>query len=187
ANQTAKLRLRVVPSLTGFARKRGTGGITPQGLALGLAAYLQWARSHPAGDADLPLIERHWRTATTLQGLAGSALADVDLWGVNLAELPGLLDATTHWLVLLERDAVEVTLTTPGAIDAIADLASDQRLAGCVIGAGTVLDESAARHVIDAGARFVVSPALDPSVIRACRDRAVPCMPGAFTPTELLA
>src|SRR5205814_435315 len=82
--------------------------------------------------------------------------------------------------------AVEVTLTTPGAIDAIADLASDQKLAGCVIGAGTVLDESAARYVIDAGARFVVSPALDLSVIRACRDRAVPCMPGAFTPTELL-
>src|SRR6266487_4432730 len=110
ANQTAKLRLRVVPSLTGFARKRGAGGIAPQGLALGLAAYLQWARSHPAGDADLPLIERHWRTATTLQGLAGSALADADLWGVNLAELPGLLDATTHWLVLLERDGVAAAL-----------------------------------------------------------------------------
>ena len=110
ANQTAKLRLRVVPSLTGFARKRGAGGITPQGLALGLAAYLQWARSHPAGDADLPLIERHWRTATTLQGLAGSALADADLWGVNLADLPGLLDATTHWLVLLERDGVDAAL-----------------------------------------------------------------------------
>ena len=82
--------------------------------------------------------------------------------------------------------AVEVTLTTPGAVDSIADLASDQTLAGCVIGAGTVLDESAARYVIDAGARFVVSPALDPAVIRACRDREVPCMPGAFTPTELL-
>ena len=82
--------------------------------------------------------------------------------------------------------AVEVTLTTPGAIDAIADLASDKGLAGCVIGAGTVLDESAARYVIDAGARFVVSPALNPAVIRACRDREVPCMPGAFTPTELL-
>src|SRR2546422_6318760 len=82
--------------------------------------------------------------------------------------------------------AVEVRLTTRGAIDAIADLASDQNLAGCVIGAGTVLDESAARSVIDAGARFGVSPALDPAVIRACRDRAVPCMPGAFTPTELL-
>jgi len=118
ANQTAKLRLRVVPSLTGFARKRGAGGITPQGLALGLAAYLQWARSHPAGDTDLPLIERHWRTATTLQGLPGSALADVDLWGVNLAELPGLLDATTHWLVLLERDGVEAALAAlPGTLE----------------------------------------------------------------------
>src|SRR3989442_4977028 len=83
--------------------------------------------------------------------------------------------------------AVEVTLTTAGAIDTIADLASDSGLAGCVIGAGTVLDESAARYVIDAGARFVVSPTLDAAVIRACRDRGVPCMPGALTPTELLA
>src|SRR5204862_2532695 len=82
--------------------------------------------------------------------------------------------------------AVEVTLTTPGAIDAIADLATDQKLAGCVIGAGTVLDESAARCVIDAGARFVGSPALDPSVIRACRDRAVPGMQRPVTPTELM-
>src|SRR5213083_63220 len=107
ANQTAKLRLRVVPSLTGFARKRGRA---PQGLALGLAAYLRWARSHPAGDADLPLIERHWRTATALPGLAASALADTDLWGVNLAELPGLLEATTRWLLLLERDGVDAAL-----------------------------------------------------------------------------
>ena len=118
ANQTAKLRLRVVPSLAGFARKRGAGGIAPRGLALGLAAYLQWARSHPAGDADLPLIERHWRTATTLQGLAGSALADADLWGVNLAELPGLLEATTRWLVLLERDGVDAALAAlPGTLE----------------------------------------------------------------------
>ena len=107
ANQTVKLRLRVVPSLTGFARKRGRA---PQGLALGLAAYLRWARSHPAGDADLPLIERHWRTATALPGLAASALADTDLWGVNLAELPGLLEATTRWLLLLERDGVDAAL-----------------------------------------------------------------------------
>src|SRR2546428_796616 len=61
--------------------------------------------------------------------------------------------------------AVEVTLTTPGAIDAIADLASDKELAGCVIGAGTVLDESAAPPVIDAGARFLVSPPLNPAAI----------------------
>ena len=82
---------------------------------------------------------------------------------------------------------VEITLTTPGAIEAIRALASDASLAGCLIGAGTVLDEAAARDVIAAGARFVVSPTLDPAVIRACRDRDIPCMPGAFTPTEILA
>ncbi|HVH66815.1 MAG TPA: bifunctional 4-hydroxy-2-oxoglutarate aldolase/2-dehydro-3-deoxy-phosphogluconate aldolase [Gemmatimonadales bacterium] len=84
--------------------------------------------------------------------------------------------------------AVEVTLTTPGAIEAIADLVADTGLGDeCLVGAGTVLDVSAARSVLDAGARFVVSPTLDPAVIRACRERDVPCMPGAFTPTELLA
>ena len=84
-------------------------------------------------------------------------------------------------------NAVEVTLTTPGAIETIASLAADDGLAGgCLIGAGTVLDESAARSVMDAGARFVVSPTLERTVMRVCRDRDVPCIPGAFTPTELL-
>ncbi|PYP44247.1 MAG: altronate oxidoreductase [Gemmatimonadetes bacterium] len=110
ANQTAKLRARVVPSLTGFARKRGAAGIAPQGLALGLAAYLCWGRSHPGGDADLPLIEQHWRATTALPEFAARALADRELWGVNLAELPGLLEATTRWLVLLERDGVAAAL-----------------------------------------------------------------------------
>ena len=118
ANQTAKLRLRVVPSLTGFARKRE---IAPQGLALGLAAYLRWVRSHAAGDADWPLIERHLRTATAPQQLAASALADADVWGVNLAELPGLLEATTRWLVLLERDGVDAALAAlPGMPEHVA-------------------------------------------------------------------
>ncbi len=44
----------------------------------------------------------------------------------------------------------------------------------------------AACEVIDAGARFVVSPTLTPAVIRVCRDRDIPCMPGAFTPTEIV-
>ena len=80
--------------------------------------------------------------------------------------------------------ALEITLTTPGALDAIADLASHG--GGCVVGAGTVLDEKAARDVIAAGARFVVSPTLDRGVVRYSRDQGVACLPGAFTPTELL-
>jgi len=84
--------------------------MAPPGLALGLAAYLHWVRAHPAGDPDLPLIERHWRTATAPPGLAASALADTDVWGVNLAVLPGLLEATTRWLVLLEQDGADAAL-----------------------------------------------------------------------------
>jgi len=80
--------------------------------------------------------------------------------------------------------AVEITLTTPGALEAIAELASQG--GDCVIGAGTVLDETDARNAIAAGARFVVSPTLDRSVVRYCKDRGVTCLPGAFTPTELL-
>ena len=120
-NQTAKLRLRVVPAVRGFFRKRGRA---PQGLALGFAAYLQWARtcpSPPGGDVDRPLIERHWRAlgrepasgpglAAALERLATSALGDTDLWGENLAELPGLVEATTRWLLLLEREGVDAAL-----------------------------------------------------------------------------
>ena len=80
--------------------------------------------------------------------------------------------------------AVEITLTTPGALEAIADLAS--RGGDCVIGAGTVLDEKDARNAIAAGARFVVSPTLDRGVVRYCRDQGIASLPGAFTPTELL-
>jgi 2-dehydro-3-deoxyphosphogluconate aldolase / (4S)-4-hydroxy-2-oxoglutarate aldolase len=80
--------------------------------------------------------------------------------------------------------AVEITLTTSGAVGAIAELARDGEV---LIGAGTVLDAAAARSVLDAGAQFVVSPTLEPDVIRVCRERNVPCIPGAFTPTEILA
>ena len=123
-NQTAKLRLRVAPVIAGFARKRG---LAPQGLTLACAAYLQWARScppPPGGDVDLPLIERHWRAtgretasgpglAAALERLAASALGDAGLWGGNLAELPGIVEATTRWLLLLEREGVD------GAVDAL--------------------------------------------------------------------
>lgn len=83
--------------------------------------------------------------------------------------------------------ALEITLTTPGALEAISDLASDEEVKGCMIGAGTVLDVKAARDVIARGARFVVSPTFDRFVVRYCNDHHVPCLPGALTPTELLA
>lgn len=104
---------------------------------------------------------------------------------VRLPEAAGLR-AVAAALAAGGVSAVEITLTTPGALEAIGELASEDGVHGCVIGAGTVLDERAARDVIAAGARFVVSPTLERAVLRRCRDAEVPCIPGALTPTELL-
>jgi 2-dehydro-3-deoxyphosphogluconate aldolase/(4S)-4-hydroxy-2-oxoglutarate aldolase len=81
--------------------------------------------------------------------------------------------------------AIEITMTVPGAVEIIRGLSSDG-VPGALIGAGTVLGATRARAVIDAGARFVVSPVLDEEVIRVCRERDVFVVPGAFSPTEIL-
>ena len=81
--------------------------------------------------------------------------------------------------------AIEVTMTVPDAVALIARLAPalpDDIL----LGAGTVTDAATARAVIDAGARFVVSPVFRRDVVSACHDRGVAAAPGCFTPTEIL-
>lgn len=80
---------------------------------------------------------------------------------------------------------LEITLTVPGAVGIIRELTKrigDQAL----IGAGTVLDADTAEECINAGARFIVSPALDVPTIERCRRLVVPVMAGALTPTEIL-
>jgi len=81
--------------------------------------------------------------------------------------------------------ALEVTMTVPGAVDLIRDLAPALP-PGFILGAGTVLDPETATRVIDAGAQFVVSPVFRRAVIDVCHDRGVAAMPGCFTPTEIL-
>src|SRR4051794_12876918 len=71
---------------------------------------------------------------------------------------------------------IEVTMSVPGAVDLIRQLASNLP-AGCVLGAGTVLDGETARRVIDAGARFVVSPVFRREVVTACHEREAAVMP----------
>jgi len=77
---------------------------------------------------------------------------------------------------------VEFTLTTPGALDLIATFSKRRDL---LVGAGTVMDQSAAREAVSAGARFLVSPIADESVIREASQLGVPIIPGAATPTEM--
>jgi len=80
----------------------------------------------------------------------------------------------------------EITLTVPGAVALIEKLA--QRVAGrAVIGAGTVLTPEQAASVIDAGAQFIVSPGLDLPTVELVLKRGVVCLPGALTPTEVIA
>lgn len=81
--------------------------------------------------------------------------------------------------------ALEITLTVPGAIDQIRRLA-DRIGPDHLIGVGSVLTPEDAEKAIDAGARYVVSPATVEPVIRVCKEREVPVMPGCFTPTEAL-
>ena len=81
--------------------------------------------------------------------------------------------------------AIEVTMTVPGAVDLIAALARSLP-DDVLLGAGTVTDAGTARAVIDAGARYVVSPVFRREVIAACHERDVAAAPGCFTPTEIL-
>ena len=81
---------------------------------------------------------------------------------------------------------LEITMTVPGAIGVMEQLA---RKFGddVLLGAGTVLDPETARACILAGARFVVSPALNLATIEMCRRYSVAILPGALTPTEVVA
>lgn len=91
--------------------------------------------------------------------------------------------ATADTLLAAGITSLEISLTSPHALDAVSTL---RRETGddMVIGAGTVLDAAAARAAVDAGARFLVSPALDVEVIRTGHRYGVPVFPGVATPTE---
>lgn len=82
-------------------------------------------------------------------------------------------------------DVLEVTMTVPGAIEVIQILAAEYG-DEALIGAGTVLDPETAQACIRAGAKFIVSPALNEETIRFCRDQDVAVFPGALTPTEVV-
>jgi 2-dehydro-3-deoxyphosphogluconate aldolase/(4S)-4-hydroxy-2-oxoglutarate aldolase len=80
---------------------------------------------------------------------------------------------------------VEISFTLAEAPEAIEDLA--KRFPDLIVGAGTVLDEQAARRSIDAGAEFVSSPGLIPEVVACARQAGVAVFPGALTPSEIIA
>ncbi len=81
---------------------------------------------------------------------------------------------------------IELTLTTPGALEELPRLV-DRFGTKAAFGVGTVLTRANAMDAIDAGAQFLVTPALVPEVIDHARERRVAMLSGAFTPTEINA
>jgi 2-dehydro-3-deoxyphosphogluconate aldolase / (4S)-4-hydroxy-2-oxoglutarate aldolase len=81
---------------------------------------------------------------------------------------------------------IEFTMTTPGALRVL-ETATSEFGGQVLLGAGTVLDPETARAAILAGAEFIVAPTLNYSVIELCHRYSKVCIPGAYTPTEILS
>lgn len=82
-------------------------------------------------------------------------------------------------------NAIEVTMTTPGALRVI-EKATTKYGDEVIFGVGSVLDPETARAAILAGAQFVVCPTLNLKTIEICKRYSVLVVPGAYTPTEVL-
>ena len=113
-------------------------------------------------------------------------ILDAGIVAVVRSESPDALAKVVRALADGGVLAAEVTFTVPDALDVIREVRRELGDA-IALGAGTVLDPETARAALLAGAEYIVSPTLNFEVIRLCRryDKAV--MPGAFTPTEILA
>ena len=97
------------------------------------------------------------------------------------AQLLSVARALVAWGVT----AMEVTMTTPNALQVIADVRRELGDA-CLMGVGSVLDTETCRAALLAGAQFIVTPVTKPDVITVCNRYAVPIICGAYTPTEAL-
>ena len=80
----------------------------------------------------------------------------------------------------------EVTMTVPGAIEVISDLAKTSG-STLLLGAGTVLDAETAEKCMEAGAQFIVSPSFDEGTVKAAKRAGKLMMAGALTPTEVVS
>jgi 2-dehydro-3-deoxyphosphogluconate aldolase/(4S)-4-hydroxy-2-oxoglutarate aldolase len=110
----------------------------------------------------------------------------------DIGIMPGIRVASAE-LALFAAETVydagipvaEITMTVPNAVDVIAQLT--QNYPNFVVGAGTVLDTETARRCVDAGARFITSPGLVRDVLEFTLKNDVAAIPGALTPSEVIA
>jgi 2-dehydro-3-deoxyphosphogluconate aldolase / (4S)-4-hydroxy-2-oxoglutarate aldolase len=116
----------------------------------------------------------------------GEGLAATRVVAILRAENADRAEAVVDVLVEAGVRSLELTLTTKGALDVVERLAA-RVPAEVEVGVGTVLTAADVDRSVDAGARFVVSPSVEPEVIAAALRRRVASYPGAFTPTEIVA
>lgn len=92
-------------------------------------------------------------------------------------------------LIQAEVPAIELTMTVPNAVELIREFGSylADAHAGTILGAGTVLDSAQCAACAGAGARFIVSPVTDVSVLEEAHRHGAAYVGGALTPTEVLA
>jgi 2-dehydro-3-deoxyphosphogluconate aldolase/(4S)-4-hydroxy-2-oxoglutarate aldolase len=81
--------------------------------------------------------------------------------------------------------AIEVTLRTPAALDAIAAIA--KQVPGAYVGAGTIVEARQIGEAVAAGAMFLVSPGASPRLAEAAASAPIPFLPGVATPSEAIA
>lgn len=88
-------------------------------------------------------------------------------------------------LVAQGLPAIEITLRTDAALDAIERVAAE--VEGAVVGAGTIVNAAQAADAVAAGARFLVSPGVTPYLLDALEASRVPFLPGVATASDIVA
>ena len=122
-------------------------------------------------------------TVTTTAATAYDAVRRSRLVAILRATDPGLLVAGAEVLVEEGVTTLELPLTSPGALAAVAR-AADALSGRALVGAGTVRSVEDARRAMDAGARFLVAPSLDVTVVEHALAEGVAAFPGVMTPSE---
>jgi 2-dehydro-3-deoxyphosphogluconate aldolase/(4S)-4-hydroxy-2-oxoglutarate aldolase len=97
---------------------------------------------------------------------------------------PRLSIDLAHTLVEAGLPVIEITLRTPGALDAISAIA--KAVPEAVLAAGTVLHASQIQEVVDAGAKFIVTPGTSPRLAEHLSEAPIPVMPGCSTVSEAM-
>jgi len=119
-----------------------------------------------------------------MSGSTLSRLADAGVIAVVRADQPERAVQAAHALLAGGVTAIELTFTTPGAAEALAEA---RRALGnrVLLGAGTILRPDEVRQAVDAGADYLVAPNLSGDVLRAMLASGRLAVPGVFTPSEV--